>query len=308
MYKRDLLSVCVFVVRHHSQTKICRLKTTRAPLQYWLLASFYRAITGSVYFWVPYPPHTRYSIRLGSRSWSDASDESEWYSEREIVDEIEVHEDEWPVSGTKRFGTPTRRCPKFCSNKVLLSLRVMSSGQLERRCLARRFWNHVFTWRSLSCSWTAKLRRSSGERYLLLRKRFSKIWVCCGVNRTCPPFRLAENNPIAGGYINLKRCGDAARNQKRKNKFFFNLSCVWWLLLSLLITCQIAIIKKKFFFLWVLAIASPVPIRKHSTLINWLQYSSNNCSMGWFIDLYLLISVILINHFRKCFKAACSYY
>lgn len=56
--------------------------------------------------------------------------------------------------------------------------------------LARRFWNHVLTCRSLRLSSMASLRLSSGERYLWFEKRRSKFCVCWGVNLTCPPFRF----------------------------------------------------------------------------------------------------------------------
>lgn len=48
----------------------------------------------------------------------------------------------------------------------------------------------ILTCRSLSFNWMARCRRSSGERYLWLENRRSRFCVCCGVNRTWPPFRL----------------------------------------------------------------------------------------------------------------------
>lgn len=53
----------------------------------------------------------------------------------------------------------------------------------------------LFTWRSLSFSWTARCRRSSGDRYLWLWNRRSRLCVCCGVNRTWPPLRFELQPP-----------------------------------------------------------------------------------------------------------------
>ena len=59
---------------------------------------------------------------------------------------------------------------------------------LKRLHFALRFWNHVFTCRSVNPRTLDNCLRSGGDRYFWFSKIFSSSIVCSLENRTWPPF------------------------------------------------------------------------------------------------------------------------
>ena len=80
--------------------------------------------------------------------------------------------------GSSDWGMPKGRGIKGADANLSLS----SSDSWSRLVFARRFWNQILTWVSVSLSWAENSALSAMLKYCFSRNFFSNAFSCCVVN------------------------------------------------------------------------------------------------------------------------------